>query len=187
MNSSQTSPDVDDGRHAAVFLDRDGTLIPDHDYLANVEGVTLLPGVAEGLRDLAAAGHLLVLVTNQSGIGRGLVAADIVEAQHERLCALLAAERVQLAGIKVCPHAPDAGCGCRKPLPGMVLEAAGELGIDCERSWMIGDRTRDVDAGVAAGCRGVLISPDEGVEGYDCRRDFASAVAAVLERSGGNL
>lgn len=141
----------------AVFLDRDGTVIPDHGYLANTEGVTLLPGAGEALQQLAAAGYLLVLVTNQSGIGRGYFTRAVVDAQHDRLCELLRPFGVAFAGIEVCPHLPDEKCDCRKPRPGMLHKAAKALGVDLFHSFMVGDKVADVIAGRAAGCRTIRI------------------------------
>ncbi len=144
----------------AVFLDRDGTVIVDRNYLADVEGVELLPGAGEGLRAMSAMGFRLVLVTNQSGIGRGYFAEEVVWRQYERLQELLAPFGVAFEAMKLCPHAPDAGCGCRKPAPGMLLAAASELGIDCRGSFMVGDKEADVQAGHAAGCRSIRIGAE---------------------------
>jgi histidinol-phosphate phosphatase family protein len=141
----------------AIFLDRDGTLIVDKDYLATVEGVELLPGAGAGLAALAGLGFRLVVVTNQSGIGRGYFTADLVHAQFARLQRLLLPHGVALAHLEFCPHAPAASCACRKPQPGMLLAAAEKLGLDCARSYMIGDKDADVGAGRAAGCRTVRI------------------------------
>ena len=117
-----------------VLLDRDGTLIVERNYLSDPDQVELIPGAAAGLRRLAARGLGLVLVTNQSGIGRGFFDAARLAEIHERLTALLRAERVELDGIYVCPHHPDQACDCRKPRPALVLRAAAELGFDaCAR------------------------------------------------------
>ena len=143
----------------AVFLDRDGTVIPDANYLATVEGVMLLPGAGEALAALARAGFLLVLVTNQSGIGRGYFTAETVAAQHRRLQELLEPFGIKFAAIEFCPHAPDTACDCRKPKPGMLLAAAGKLHVSTVASFMIGDKPADVEAGRAVGCRTVFIGP----------------------------
>ena len=141
----------------AVFLDRDGTVIVDRAYLDNVEGVQLLPRAGEALSLLATHGFLLVVVTNQSGIGRGYFSAQTVEAQHRRLEELLAAFGVRLAGVAVCPHAPWEECDCRKPAPGLIARAAARLQIDLSRSYVIGDKVGDVAAGRAAGCMTVRV------------------------------
>lgn len=142
----------------AVFLDRDGTVIIDRNYLADADGVELAAGAGPSLRRLRHAGFLLVLVTNQSGVARGYFDASAVDAQHERLQELLAAFDLQLDGIYSCPHGPTDGCDCRKPKPGMFLRAIMELGINPALSWNVGDRPRDINAGKAAGVRGILLS-----------------------------
>jgi D-glycero-D-manno-heptose 1,7-bisphosphate phosphatase len=144
----------------AVFLDRDGTIVANRHYLADPDGLELLPGSAAALRTLAAAGYCLVIVTNQSGVGRGYFSVDDLERQHSRLRDLLAAEDVQLAGIYSCTHGPDDGCECRKPLPGMLLQAAGELDLDLGGSFAIGDEVRDAEAGLAAGATPILLGRD---------------------------
>jgi D-glycero-D-manno-heptose 1,7-bisphosphate phosphatase len=153
----------------AVFLDRDGTLIVDVGYPRDPDDVQLLQGVPEGLRSLRSAGFRLVLASNQSGIGRGIVSKDEARAVHGRFTELLAGQGIELDGAKYCPHAPEAGCRCRKPEPGMLLDAARELGLDLEGSWMIGDKASDVEAGRRSGCGGtVLIAPpDTPAEGAD--------------------
>ena len=166
----------------AVFLDRDGTVIPDANYLSTVEGVALLPGAGEALGRLARAGFLLVLVTNQSGIGRGYFTAEVVEAQHARLRELLKPFGAELAAVEFCPHAPEEVCGCRKPLPGMILRAAERLGIASEASFMAGDKPADVQAGRAAGCRTVFIGRE--CPGADfCAPDLAAAAEWILGRT----
>jgi len=139
-----------------VFLDRDGTLVRDTGYPHRLADYELLPGVIAGARALAEAGFALAIATNQSGIGRGLfTTADFARFQA-RLEADLAAAGVTLAATLVCPHAPEAGCACRKPAPGLLLRARDELGADLAASWMIGDGERDVEAARRAGCRGAV-------------------------------
>jgi D-glycero-D-manno-heptose 1,7-bisphosphate phosphatase len=137
---------------AAVFLDRDGTIIHDDGYLADASRVRLLPGAADALRALAAE-RSLVVVSNQSGIARGLIRPAELAAVHARMVEVLAAEGITLAATYYCEHGPDDGCSCRKPLPGMLQTAAREHALDLSRSIMIGDKPSDVAAGVAAGCR----------------------------------
>jgi D-glycero-D-manno-heptose 1,7-bisphosphate phosphatase len=139
------------GRRAA-FLDRDGVLNEDTGYVGRVSDFRLLPGVPEALRLLGDAGWLLVVVTNQSGIGRGYYTEADFQAVTAHLRALLAADGVTLAHVAHCPHAPDGGpCRCRKPAPGMILDSAAALGVDLSASVMIGDKPSDVAAGRAAG------------------------------------
>ena len=138
----------------AAFLDRDGTIIADPGYLSDPAGVVLLPGAAAALVRLRAAGFLTVVVSNQSGIGRGYYGRDAVRAVNQRMEALLQAEHedARLDAIYYCPHGPSEGCRCRKPLPGLFLQAAAELAIDLPASVCFGDNERDLLAGTAAGC-----------------------------------
>lgn len=143
----------------AAFLDRDGTLIEDVGFPRDPGQVRMLDGAAPALRSMAAAGLRLVVISNQSGIGRGLITPEQAQSVHQRFASVLADEGIALDGAKYCPHAPDEGCGCRKPSPRMLLEAAQELDLDVERSFMIGDKLSDVEAGQRAGCRTVLLAP----------------------------
>ncbi len=135
----------------ALLCDRDGTLIVDVGYPRDPDRVELLPGVAEALRELGRR-YALVIVSNQSGIGRGLIKPEEAAAVHARVVERFAAEGVSFAGAYMCPHAPDEDCACRKPAPGMLLQAAEELGLSLEHSVMIGDKQADVQAGWRAGC-----------------------------------
>jgi len=144
----------------AVFLDRDGTVIDDVGYPRDPEEVRLRPGAAEALATLAGRGFRLVLVSNQSGLGRGLVTAEEAERVHDRVVATLARHGVRIDAAYYCPHPPDAGCACRKPSPEMLRRAAEELNVDLARSFMIGDKPSDVEAGRLAGCRTILLCAD---------------------------
>ena len=148
-------------RGPAVFLDRDGTLIEDVPYLSDPAGIRFLPGAAEALVRLRHAGFARVLVTNQSGIGRGFFTEDRLREIHAELDRRLAAVGASLDGIYYCPAAPAGGadpdCPDRKPAPGMLLRGADELGIDLDASWMVGDKMSDVLAGLNAGCRSILL------------------------------
>ena len=153
----------------AVFLDRDGTINREVDYLADPDDLELLPGVAEALRSLQNAGYLLCVVTNQSGVARGRFDETRLEEIHARLRALLAAKGVALDWIGYCPHHDNVGspayradCSCRKPQPGMLIEAAARLGVALDRSWCVGDSLRDVDAGERAGAAGLLVRTGKG-------------------------
>ena len=145
------------GYGRAVFLDRDGTLMPEVGALGRPEAVRLLPGVAPALRALAAAHYELVVISNQSAIGRGAVTEAEVRAVHAQLRRVLRAEGVELSGISFCPHRPEDACDCRKPAPGMLLQASTALGLRLSESWMIGDSTRDTEAAVRAGTRAILL------------------------------
>lgn len=175
-------------RSPAVFLDRDGTLIPDVGYPRDPNEIRLLPGIAPALTELREAGFRLVIVSNQSGIGRGLLTGDDLYRVHARLVELFTARGVQFDGAYYCPHAPDENCECRKPLPGLLRAAAGELRLDLSRSYMVGDKPSDVQAGRAAGCRCVLLrrpgihpvgSDDSGADAIV--EDFAAACRWILE------
>ena len=149
----------------AVFFDRDNTLIVGTDYLGDPDGVKLVPGAAAAVARANHLGYSVVVVSNQSGVGRGKFAEADVRAVNARVDALLRAEDADAAvdHHEFCPHHPDAAveayrvrCDCRKPRPGMILKAAAELGLDLSYSWLIGDAPRDIEAGAAAGCRTIL-------------------------------
>ena len=145
-----------DRRRAAVFLDKDGTLVDDVPYNVDPDLMVLARGAREGVAALHAAGYALVVVTNQSGVARRLFEEDALAGVEARLRALLAP--TPIAGFYYCPHGPDDGCDCRKPLPGMLERAAAELNLDLmTASWMVGDILNDVEAGNRAGCRTALI------------------------------
>ncbi len=148
----------------AIFLDKDGTLIPDIPYSVDPALITLQPGSADGLQRLLEEGYLFIIITNQSGVAKGMFAEHDLQAVEQRMQELLAAINIPLTAFYYCPHHPDGTvdglnieCDCRKPLPGMILRAAREYDIDLSASWMIGDILNDVEAGNRAGCRTVLI------------------------------
>lgn len=166
----------------AAFLDRDGTIIVDKNYLSDPAGVELLPGAPEALKQLQAAGYTLVVVTNQSGVGRGMYDDAAVEAVNARMRQLLSERGVAIAGVFYCPHTPDDHCACRKPKPGLLFEAAGRLNLDIAQSVMIGDKERDVQAGMAAGCRlNILLDPTRTTRNdrYLTARDLPEAVGVI--------
>ena len=153
----------------AVFLDRDNTLIEDPGFISSPDQVHLKPGAAAALRQLNKAGHHVVVVTNQSGVARGHFDEDTLQTIHQRMRDLFAGEGARIDAVYACPYLPGdeakiaayrRDSDLRKPKPGMLLLAAGELDLDLTRSWMIGDSLRDVQAGRAAGCRTIMIDPD---------------------------
>lgn len=157
----------------AVFLDKDGTLVDDVPYNVDPDRIVLATGAREGAAALHAAGYALVVVTNQSGVARGLFEEDALDAVEARLRDLLG---VPLAGFYHCPHHPEGSvggfaidCTCRKPAPGMLRRAANELGLDLAASWIVGDILNDVEAGNRAGCRSVLIDNGNETEWVDDR------------------
>ena len=169
----------------AVFVDRDGTLnravvVDGKPYPPSTIGeFELLPGVREGLVSLKAAGYLVVVVTNQPDVATGRQSSEVVDAMHTKL-----RSKLPIDDIRVCFHTDEDGCGCRKPLPGMLLAAADELGIDLSSSYMVGDRWRDIEAGQAAGCRTIFIRSgytERQPEQYDLGVDsFAAASLAII-------
>ncbi|QQS41469.1 MAG: HAD family hydrolase [Acidobacteriota bacterium] len=141
----------------AVFLDRDGTLIEEVDFLSTVEETRLFPFTTEALLLLKEAGFELVVVTNQSGIGRGFFDAKAVNAIHEKIRLALKAAGIEIASFHFCPHLPDAGCECRKPNTGMIRQAMEVNDYDLGSSWTIGDKELDLGLGVNAGTRTTLV------------------------------
>jgi len=163
----------------AVFLDRDGTLMHDPGYVGDPTLVRLLPGVAGALARLKGHGFSTVIVTNQSGIGRKLFTEADFQRVHVRLMELLGTGLID--GMYFCADHPDCATERRKPGPGMLLEAAGDLGLDLARSWMVGDRAGDVEAGRRAGTRNVLVLTGEGTRADGAGAEFVAndLVAAV--------
>ena len=167
----------------AVFLDRDGTLIEDADYLRRLDQLTLLPWTVDALRLLTRSGFAAVVVTNQSGVARGIVTEDFVRETHAVLDARLAAGGARVDAYYYCPHHPDAAidqyrrqCRCRKPAAGMIEEAASDLALDLSQSWMVGDRWRDIEAGRNAGVRSILVRSGAARSGQIAPGDGADAI-----------
>lgn len=162
----------------AVFLDRDGTLTVESDWVRRPEELVLLPGAAQAVAELARAGFLVVVVTNQSAVARGMIDERELAAIHARFEELLAAGGARVDGIYFCPHHPTEGvgvyrreCACRKPKAGLLVRAAEELGIEFARSWVVGDARRDLEAGARVGVRGVMVATGKG------EREFEALVA----------
>lgn len=140
-----------------VLLDRDGTINADRHYLATPDGVELLPNALAGLQRMKDLGLGLVVVSNQSGVSRGYIEPAALTAIHDRLRLLLAVGGVALAGIYFCPHVDADDCACRKPRPGLVWQAAAELGFDPGSTFVIGDKACDIDLGRAVGATTILV------------------------------
>lgn len=178
------------GGRAAAFIDRDGVINVDHGYVHRADQFELLPGVPAALQRLQEAGFLLIVVTNQSGIARGLYTEDDYARLTQHLRDLLAEDGVELDAVYHCPHLPDATvpayrrqCDCRKPSPGMLLRGIAEFGVDASRSVLIGDKPSDIQAGRAAGVRWccLVAAEDSGSAGADLvAPDLAKAVQALL-------
>jgi D-glycero-D-manno-heptose 1,7-bisphosphate phosphatase len=141
-------------KQRAVFLDRDGTLIKEVNFLHRVEDLQYFPFTDEAVALLKANGFLVFVVTNQSGIGRGIYSADQMHAVNEQIQTDLTEK---LDAVYYCPHLPDAGCACRKPNLGMIESAIKEFAIDLENSWMIGDKKLDIEFGRNAGIKPILV------------------------------
>jgi D-glycero-D-manno-heptose 1,7-bisphosphate phosphatase len=152
--------------NAAVFLDKDGTLIHNVPYNVDPNRIVLCEGVRPGLKQLSRAGFLLIVVSNQSGVARGLFPESAISAVEIRLQEMLHVEAdVSLSGFYYCPHHPEGivqqyaiACSCRKPNPGLLLQAAKDLDINLKDSWLIGDILDDIEAGRQAGCQTLLIN-----------------------------
>lgn len=175
----------------AVFLDRDGTIIEDADYLTSADQLRLLPGAARAMRRLKEAGFLLIVVTNQSAVARGWLDEAAIPGIHRELDRMLSADGVPADAYYHCPHLPGGSvpeygveCDCRKPAPGMLLRAAADRQVDLERSYMVGDSMRDVRAGQAVGCYSILLGPkaDEGADAT--APDLAGAADIILRLCG---
>lgn len=136
-------------RRPFVLLDRDGTIIVERHYLADPGQIEFLPGAIEGLRHLLAMGLGLVVLTNQSAVGRGFFDETQLDLVHRHLRELLNNEGVHLEGIYFCPHTPESNCSCRKPRPGLAERAAKELEFDLQASFLIGDKPADIELGRA--------------------------------------
>lgn len=159
--------------NSAVFLDKDGTLIPDVPYNVDPELIVLQDNTIEGLKKLKAKGYLLIVISNQAGVARGLFKTEALDAVKEKLQQLMKSKGVELDGFYFCPHHPEGtireyavDCNCRKPKAGMFLRAAKDFDIDLSKSWMIGDILHDVEAGNSAGCKSILIDNGNETEWY---------------------
>jgi D-glycero-D-manno-heptose 1,7-bisphosphate phosphatase len=148
----------------AVFLDRDGTIIEDAEYLRNPDQIRLLAGAAQAISRLNASGFAVLVVTNQSGIARGLLSVDDYKATERRVDELLAAEGAHLDGHYFCPHLPEltGPCDCRKPGTLLYRQAAERFAIDLSQSWWVGDRVRDVLPAQVLGGKGILVRTGPG-------------------------
>jgi len=144
----------------AVFLDRDGTIAKDVHYCRRVEDFEILPRAPQGIRLLNQHGFKVVVITNQSGIARGYFTEDTLSLIHQKMKQELQKHYAFVDAIYFCPHHPDDGCDCRKPKPTLLLQAAKDMDIALEMSYMIGDDAKDVEAGNAAGCRTVWLTTD---------------------------
>lgn len=178
----------------AVFLDRDGTVIREKDYLADPEGVEMVPGAIDAIRALSNAGFAVVVVTNQSGIARGLYSLEDYQAVAARVNAVLDDAGASVQGTYYCPHHPDFtdDCDCRKPDTGMYRQAARDLDLDLGGSYYVGDKVSDVLPGITLGGVPILVRTGYGVEHEASApphtkvvRDVSEAAAWILSELGG--
>lgn len=160
-----------------VILDRDGTLVIDRGYLDDPKGLEFEPAAAEGLKWLHSHGYRLVVISNQSGVGRGFFPMDRLEAMDARLRVMVAETGASLAGIYSCPHAPEAACTCRKPEQELMRRAAAELGFDPKAAVVIGDKESDIEFGRRAGATTILIAAQAPID----PRTRADFIAPDLE------
>jgi D-glycero-D-manno-heptose 1,7-bisphosphate phosphatase len=172
----------------AAFIDRDGVINVERHHVHRIEDFEILAGVAEGLRLLARQGYALVVVTNQAGIAKGLYTPGQYRVLTQHMRVLLAAQGVQLDGVYHCPHHPEGRvaaftgkCGCRKPLPGMLLQAAAELHLDLARSVIVGDKTSDTAAGRAAGVRFTVLVASDYSSPASCTKTVDHCCSGLLE------
>lgn len=177
----------------AIFLDRDGVLIENRsDYIRDWSQVIVFAEAITALAKPVLKNYKLVIVTNQSAIGRGLVPAETVQEINDRLATIIRTAGGQLAGIYTCPHTPKDACDCRKPKPGLLLQAAAELNIALAQSWMIGDAWSDLQAGQAAGVHKLAIlrtgrgteqlsQPPPGGLDYSVFNDLSEALLTVKD------
>jgi D-glycero-D-manno-heptose 1,7-bisphosphate phosphatase len=161
-----------------VFLDRDGTVCEEVGYVNHLSRCQILPRSAEAIRLLNEAGLPVAIVTNQAGVARGYFREEMIESVNERVRSLLGERGARVEGIYYCPHHPSAGappyrteCDCRKPKPGLLLRAAREIGIDLQSSFLVGDSSRDIEAGRSAGVTSVLVLTGYGRGEWEHQRE----------------
>ena len=188
-------------KRAAVFLDRDGTINEQMGYINHISRFVLLPGAAQAIRTLNEQDIPVVVVTNQSGLARGYFPPSLLEEVHAKMEQELASEGAHIDGLYICPHHPEAkeeqfrkDCTCRKPKTGLLERAAAELGLDLQRSFMVGDRWSDLKCGARVGATSILvltgygrgdleyISPQQEIQPAKGAEDLPEAVAWIVER-----
>ncbi len=153
-------------KRKACFLDRDGVIIVEKNYLADPADIELIPGVIEALKKLSDDGYLLIVVTNQSGIARGYYDEAAAHAVNDGINALLRPHGTEIDAFYICPHHPEFSgkCSCRKPEPGMINQAVKDFNISHEDSFMVGDKVSDVKAAENAGITGIMVRTGHGVD-----------------------
>ena len=173
-------------KRPAIFLDRDGTLIEEVNYLSELEDLRVFPFAAEALHQLKRQGYLIVVVTNQSGIGRGIFDESTMHRIHDQIKNELGDK---IDRFYFCPHAPEKGCDCRKPNTGMIKRACEDLNIEITGSWMIGDKPLDIEAGTNAGIKTILVrtgygdsfDPDSPAQPDHIEDDLLAAAKRIIK------
>jgi D-glycero-D-manno-heptose 1,7-bisphosphate phosphatase len=170
---------------AAVFLDRDGVINENRpDHVRAWDQVHFLPGVFNALRLLASREFAVIVVTNQSAVGRGLMTSELLHAINVGIVERIYAEGGRIDAVYTCPHSPEAGCDCRKPKPGMLLAAAHELQLDLASSFFVGDAVTDVEAAIRAGCQPIMVCTGRGQAHLaKLKRESHGDVAVVADLS----
>ncbi len=184
-------------KRSAVFLDRDGTINVEKNYLHKIEDFEFIPGAQQAIKQLKDAGFLVIVVSNQAGIARGYFDEQAVNVLHDHIQSELATIGTSIDAFYFCPHHPEEGlgrykvaCECRKGEPGMLLEAAKDHNIDLKKSFMIGDKLADIEAGARAGCKSILVMTGYGkmtalkpeVVSVEKSIDLSSAVELILTK-----
>ncbi|MBI5657051.1 MAG: HAD family hydrolase [Geobacter sp.] len=177
----------------AVFLDRDGVIIVERNYICRAEDLEFIPRSIDGMKALVESGFELAIVTNQAGIGRGYFTEEDYHTFTDRMLSTLSMHGVRVGSVQFCPHHPTAGigvyktdCVCRKPKNGMLTKAAAELGVELKGAWLVGDKTTDIKAGIISGCSTILVKTGYGGSDKevsappDYAADDLNAAAAII-------
>jgi D-glycero-D-manno-heptose 1,7-bisphosphate phosphatase len=170
-----------------VFLDRDGTLIVEKDYLSDPDGVRIEEGVIEGLAMLMGRGHPLIVLSNQSGVGRGLFKESDAQRVNARIADMLRLRGIEIMAWYFCPHAPESRCSCRKPLPGMAVAASRDWNLGLPGSYVIGDKRSDLELADAIDATGILVTTGYGRQFVDWAREHARPVFDDLRGAAGYI
>ncbi len=176
-------------KNKAIFLDRDGTINVEKNYLYKTEEFEFLPGVVEGLKRLQESGYLLIVITNQSGIARGYYTEEDFHVLNQFMIDVLEREGVHITDVFYCPHLPDAkiekyrvDCNCRKPKLGMFYEAVRKWNIELEHSWAIGDKERDLAICHESGCKGIIVGKNNKSGAFMAVPSFINCVDIINSR-----
>ena len=152
-------------KNRAVFLDRDGVLNKDRiDYVKTIHELEIFPNIGKCIKQINDKGFLVIVITNQSAISRKLTSINEVEQIHEYFQEYLKKWNAKIDAFYYCPHHPKDNCDCRKPKPGLLIQASHDFNIDLQNSWMLGDHDRDIQSGINAGCKSIKISPENPLE-----------------------